>query len=470
MKALLIFSFYVASSLGVQAVTHQESYWLWKKEQQRHWTSEGMTATEREYALLESIIENLDEHWQTKLLEKNVLYAYTMLREMAKLPPIHGVKEIDSTWLYQKLNKVWKARGQEVWEEQNATFCQQISDLVLEVNNNLELSQKHPKKTLYKQLALFSYNFLREFLGRAPVSSLSQLDQQWLDEVTEKAEPYAVMEQHGACQATPMQQYLLDEAQRILQLKQKVIALSYGPQSAKAISQAKISYVFLSDTTDLDEQLAALYHELGHIAHNDMRNIQKILDKEITYDTLLADKDFIADIERIDYYTSVGKKALTNETKVGKRINAVLNKNKTLWIKPGAHKLKEMLFKRGTEKRADLHALDSLFSQKWISPILHKIVEFGHANYWLVAVKDKNPHPSYIERALYFAGYLADKGFDVNKLLKDWYATGKCRHDRNLPSLDCAQSLSPRVEVTQGARDVEKAHALWLQKQERREI
>jgi hypothetical protein len=449
-----------------------QSYRLWKLEKQADWTKAGKTTTlEQEEDLVWHSIYNLEElkknphdTWH----QKYALYYYNFLREMMKLPIIHSPHEIDTSWLGTASSQVWKALQKEQWEKGKATFLAKIKDLLFDLDSNLTSVDQNPQDIFYHMKALYSYNFLRELLAKASAPSLSQLDHQWVEEVKERIDPYVIMERYEAQEATAAQNLLVNEAQRILGLKKKIIAFSY-PYAGKSIGRTETSYVFLCETPDLDAQLGALYHELGHIVHNDTFNSAQARSGETTYDKLLADKDFVADSDRIDRYTTIGKKAFTDETRIGKHINEILKTHKTFWIEPAADKLKEILFNRGKEKRADLYELDSLFNQKQISPILQEIVSYGESDY-IVAQSDEDVHPSHIERALYFAGYLVDKGVDINKSLKDWYTTGKCKLAGGLPSLDFVQSLFPGAGSTQGARDVEKAYTLWLQQEKRKQI
>jgi hypothetical protein len=502
MKALLIFFLYLTSMLGLQVITYhmidaidqdwpqQEPYRLWKMEQQEAWAQKGKTtALAQALDLIESIL-NPDKHLSSELFEKylsapvsdrplveqsinqlvqkNKLYSYNLLRERNNLPIAYSLDEIDETWLCQEFQRLENINRQERWKRLNfTTFSQKVSNLLFHTQTNLRLFRENPGITYYEQLALINFNFLREFLGRSSVSSLSQLDQRWLHEVDERLNPISFMELHQLHRATPAQKLLLDEAQRILGIKQKILAVTY-PGAGEALERDHTTYLALPETPDLDTQLSILYHELGHIVHNDELQEKKVVFGKTTYDKLIEEKDFADDVNRIDHYTTIGKKAFTDETKVGRHINTILKLKgvPSLPVLEGTP-YEKVLYYLGREKRADLHELDSLFSQKQISPLLQHLVEYGESDLEQLPFPfHDHPHP--IERALYFAGYLIDKGLDINKLLKEWYAAGKCRLAGGLPPLDFVQSFFPGIESTQGARDVENAYELWLQQEKER--
>jgi hypothetical protein len=465
-KVVLVFSFFVTSIFGLQAITYRElpaiTYQEWKAQAEKRFIA--TTDIEKERSLRGVIDYSLgvlkiepNNTWRTR----EALYAYNFLREMMKVPVVHAIEEIDTRWLDTESYQLWKTKQQESWKQDKLTFPARARGLLSGLETNLTSLGKSPQDAYFQTQALYNYNLLRELLGKAPAVSLPELDHQWAEEVKESINSYVVMEEQGAKEATAAHNLLLDEAQRMLGFKQKIIALSRSIASGSALTRAQISYVILCEIPDLDAQLFTLHHELGHIVHNDTINSDKAKAGEITYDELLADKDFIAAIDHIDRYTTIGKQAFTNETKVGKHINEILETHKTFWIEPAADKLKELLFRRGIEKRADLYALDNLFAQNQISPILQEIVDYGESNY-IVIKGDEDVHPSHIERALYDAGFLVDKGLDINKLLKDWYTTGKCKLAGGLPSLEFIEKLFPGIGATQGARDAEKAYALWL--------
>jgi hypothetical protein len=170
-----------------------------------------------------------------------------------------------------------------------------------------------------------------------------------------------------------------------------------------------------------------VYHELGHVVHRDHAKSLSMDDDVLAFKDELNRPEFKAALEKIKHYTELGKKAFDNTTNVGSRINKILAKRSTFWIEPeDKAEYTKMLYLRGKEQRADLFAIQRLYKQEKLSAILQAIRDYVIDRNYVVARGSKDVHPSDFERALYMAGFLVDKGMDINKAFKEWELRGKC--------------------------------------------
>lgn len=207
--------------------------------------------------------------------------------------------------------------------------------------------------------------------------------------------------------------------------------------------------------------IASLYHEMGHIAHQDSRMDERVkariaLNQDVkehqakirqlnlfmksvgyrhlyrhmpesaiedeVYEALLAKPDFIYDLERIEEYSNLGKSFLAQEGTASLLANSmaqVLREHGIFWHKPDcALCQKKMMYKRGKEKRADLFALEKLWHNDRLDVIQANIYLHGSSGF--IEADGSDIHPSGFERALYMIGFLASKRVDVTSLLRSF--------------------------------------------------
>ena len=448
-----------------QAWLDAEGYRIWKDELKTSMKNVGIITTDQQvssvFASMPWYLYQLKSSSNDEILQKETLYRYNFLKELKGLPPVKTVQEIDPSWFYE----LWKDQEKERWKNaQITTLLGQVIVLIrtfdTSVNDRVK-EQSEFMRDVSQETALYAYNFLRELLHRNTAQTFTAIDRQWVDQVRDEASPYLVMEQQKTYKApTSLQVYLVKKAKDLLKIRDELTTFSYEGLGAAGILGPEKHYIALCDIPDIDQQIAIIYHELGHIVHKDADNYAAILRNERTYTDFVQDPSFQSDINKIDHYQELGRKAFDKSTPIGQHIAGIFLQNPTLklWAPPdNAEELQKMLYLRGIEKRADLFEMEQLFEQQLLGVLLSHIAlyAFGWTSVPLTA-EAYHDHPSDLERALYMAGFLVDKGLDINKAFSEWYATGKCKA---LPMdlSDILFSMPPKIK-TIGARDLISAY------------
>ncbi len=217
-------------------------------------------------------------------------------------------------------------------------------------------------------------------------------------------------------------QAMINEARKAARYSYNVYAVPEALQctdNATARSPSKIAVC--SDIPDLEILRSIIYHEMGHLVNGDLHRD----DEDSAILGWLNDVSFATDLKTIKRYTELGKTAFDCSTDTGKLINHVLSTHEIFWNKPKRlldYKL--MIALRGIEQRADLFSLQKLWEQNQLVTILTVIEQYSKSDY--IVARERSQHPSYFERALYIAGFLVDKGIDINALFKKFEEQGKC--------------------------------------------
>jgi hypothetical protein len=188
-------------------------------------------------------------------------------------------------------------------------------------------------------------------------------------------------------------------------------------------------------------RVAALYHEMGHIAHKDeesdtilrsktyhtkwrrtLRAEYHDADELLDYLALLNGSDFAADLKRIQQYVDQAKRffeSTGNPTILGTYISKILREEKSLWHAPKCNVcFHEKKYKIGQEARADLFSADKLWLNGRIDVLIAIAYLFASSEH--IIADEHDVHPSGLERALMFIGFLMDKGMDFNVLIEDF--------------------------------------------------
>ena len=365
--------------------------------------------------------------------------------------------------LGNELYDVWKEVKEKQWEKGNiVTLAARVSDLIENILTNLNQPKNNLNELDHKKDALFAYNFLKEMLGQQTIEDANNIDTVWLKQIEEIVDSYDLIESQGL--EVPTQVNLLKQAQKILKLEDEIHLWS-GPIPLSTEIKGKY-HIALCQTPDLDLQLCDLYHELGHIVHKDSANTEKMLNKQMPVESLITMPDFQTDLERIKRYTRIGEKAFDASTPTGKRIKEALSQNATFWILPkDKEAYNEMVYLRGTEQRADLFACDKLLEQNNTNALLQRIATLARSSYY-VAPSEGEAHPSSLERALYTAGCLVDKGIDINKALETWHSTGLCIYSLDRPAESLFQEIkAKKLMETKGAQDFLKTYSHWQEQE-----
>ena len=429
-----------ASSSNAYLAAAQESnnYKIWKESLENSWQAQNKIAlTDKVSSLLTSIALNLyllDQN-PNQHLKEETLYAYNLLRELSSLPLARTIEKIDHQWFAEEDYKRWKSETKIQWQSALITpFARQVLTLINNIEHYTKLIMQEKNKftqSLYQKNALYAYNFLRELLDQAPARPVTEIDRQWLDQVREEAASYQLIEQEKYQQPTTIQSYLLKQAQELLKIQDDIIPLSYADMGTTTVLGPGRYGMVLCNVLSIEQLMAIIYHELGHIVNRDIETHTALSLDEKTYREVIQEPSFKSDINRIDHYREIGKKAFDRSTPIGKHITDILSDYPTLHFYPSLdneQKLQQVLYFLGREKRADLFELGSLFKNKLVDIILSHIAlyAFGWSEVPLVP-QPPFTHPSDMERALYMAGFLVDKGLDINKLFQEWYAKGTCK-------------------------------------------
>jgi hypothetical protein len=197
----------------------------------------------------------------------------------------------------------------------------------------------------------------------------------------------------------------------------------------------------LCKNPDLDTRLHILYHELGHIKHNDLARDLAIGAGTKTISDARAEKGFAADVKDIQHYLQLGWTAIPSlqKTSLGKYLYKLLHyddpeseakelieKGHGLWIPPRDDEEKEEFgYIREVEERADLFALRELYKRGRIDTILTVIDDYLHIRDRPSVVYEE-PQPSDVERALYTIGFLVAHNVHVPQVLYEWETKGMC--------------------------------------------
>jgi hypothetical protein len=386
--------------------SYPQDYRQWKQEKQEEWSKIGTTTlSDQKQSLLRGIdyaLSNLDRNIFPALYRNEALHSYNFLCELLNLPAIDSVNTLDKNLLNEVEAHIYKEEKQEEWDHSGKTnFTEKLASL-------LSTIYAHNGKP-----ALSAYNLLREFLNKPRVASIPEIDNDWIDEVKTANDYYSDAKSNNLYPATDWQLELARQAQRIIGLTKKIQVFATNENH----SHTNGNHIALELTPDLDHLLYVIYHELGHIIHQD--NIYYGTDR-------FSDPHYKADIDKIAEYIEKGKKLFNDTTTLGKYIISVLKENPSFWIPPTAPEIyQEYLNKRSDEQRADLFAMEQLFKQNQRDPLLRIIEKFGASRH-ITIQGTEDVHSSHFEMALYFAGFLATQGIDVNKALKAREDAGMC--------------------------------------------
>lgn len=383
---------------------------------------------------------------------KSLFFAYAMLAEELGGTPVIHIDAIDTAWLttlqdqyptrlYATLEKYhsWKATLPEEYTElASGTTAKKIHYI---------LSNPLQKILIYGIISTedhYWYNLLRELLDLPfdlPTSARTAqtiiLDPTVYDVIRNAGKTtyyYTELEkilETGADKHPPL---LLPPSKGVLELLEESAPPCEAPihlfggrggSTWPVKKQGSTIYHALKVDTneDRDTALFILFHELGHIEHDD-GNAHKA--------SLAITPEFTADIIAAREYRELGKKVLNTDSEIGRFILPFLGKFSTYWINNNPFNRLAYL-KRGQEIRADLFALRNLYYKGELNAILSSIrhlandIHSKHPSSFVV-YDDHDPHPSMLERLLYAVGFLASHSFEVNVLIKNFEQYGQCPH------------------------------------------
>lgn len=352
------------------------------------------------------------------------------------------------------------------WKDKNYSFVEERKDLVSSALLAYEIIRKIPKSILQravhhrkKQLALFYYNFLRHLLSKPTAASVDDIDETWLDEVKKATDYFMILEKSNYIYipANPYQRKLFHDAKHAIDLQEDIELFSgrdYGETRVVEFSGVKLgdvrkNIVQLTICPDFDFQLGTAYHELAHIKYGDYGVDKDDLD---VISSKLESSEFQEPLEKIQSYLAIGKTAFDNRSRLGKHLNEILAQHSSFWDAPTTPETyKKVFYSRAKEQRADLFALETLLIQQKINSIVAHLERYGHSD---IVAGAKDTHPSGVERALYFAGFLTAHKIDVNALLADFEEQGVCTPIESV--------YEEGLPYSQGFTDFQAAYTLWL--------
>lgn len=383
-------------------------------------------------------------------IQKKVLNLYNSLRKELGYNLVSSASEINNKWLVNLSNEI-------LFLDLLGTRTEAAIDTISEIRTRLAENMKSSNDDQQKiNQILEDYNQLRHQFQLPLVKAVDDIDYSWLQTIgciqpdNQTHDSFNIADKFGVKHATISQDHLVHETQKKLNIKGKILVASHGDEEtilgyAIPHIHPKVHYLEIGNCPDLDNMLFTIYHELGHIVHND--NIDNIWtsnsEPRKVLSELLQKPDLIKDIQRINRYIELGNKAFNATSAIGRQVNECLTR------KVPAYESYENLsiekeFMLVEERRADLFALDNLLEHNHIAAILQSIQFFLHEFVTYESVfglpsPDLDPHPSSLERILYIAGFLVEKGINLNNELKKFEQSGTCIdyhsiYDKELPN------------------------------------
>lgn len=391
-------------------------------------------------------------------LHQEILNHYNTLRELSNMPLATSYRAIDHTWLDAQAQhpdyKEWLEQRSATQHEQPEKGAWNIEleplrALITKINHNLDHLALHADDKAAEQQLRHDYNFLRKLLHKPPIDSVSDINTAWLSQVEEES----LAQTAGFERPTYAQLTLLRQAQKIIGMKKNIAAASVTKSES---GHAGYRHVAICKDPDLDRTLGLIYHELGHIMHNDAYFGEQVSQQKISAQKIMERPEFKTDTRQITQYLNLGKKALDSSTSLGKYLRKILRKQTTFWNPPADQETyTQSLYQMNSEQRADLFELRELFKQNRIDTILSEIDYFAlrepTSEQHIVASEDAT-HPSDVERALYMIGFLVEKGIDVNGAIRQYESEGICISREDLYKEETPPAKKP------GARAFQKAY------------
>lgn len=321
-----------------------------------------------------------------------------------------------------KLKREWKLKGITGRPQQDAKLIRILADNLYHPSRERSTSVSASKdflSTRQQEKVLFTYNFLRESHAQPLAHSFSAMDLTWI----KGREAETIRELYNLETATEAEKELVKKAQDYAGFTGPLIIFK---NKIKFDAQAGVTsfgepWIALCGTKDLNYTLFIVYHELAHLVHDDTALKSELTNGVTSSREMLARPLFKNHLRDLNRFVNLGKKAFDTTTAVGITVNDVLKEHSSFWIEPlNKDTYNEMLVLRATEQRADLFACQMLYKQNNLDPLLRVISLYAkQTGYWSVqSIGDEYPHPSAFERALYIAGFLSDKGVNLNEAFK----------------------------------------------------
>lgn len=304
-----------------------------------------------------------------------------------------------------------------------------LAEIDLQVDHVWSLQQQKPSDINQQEL-LYEYNYLRDLLHKPHAAIIDLSANKWLEEVYERLTALMFnkdQELFGVQINQPHIQQLLthffEQAYDVSGYKDEIFIFPVKGQVSYVMELgiSKTQILCLHPYDNLDYTVWIINHELGHLYYKDTK-----LKSDSQVIEWFKNTESKNQVQRANALLEVGKKSFDNTTKIGTFINETLTKNIPFWI-PSAdpEKAAFTLANRSMELRTELFAFENLYKQNNIKPLLHIITEIGPRNITAPS-QSYRPHPSGFELALLAGGFLASKGIDLNKELRDYEKTGVC--------------------------------------------
>lgn len=407
---------------------------------------------------LEDALQDPDDSFA----RSSALSYYNKLRKLVRLPVARSFKEINKPMLEERFYKFWKADQQERWGLVGLEGSPplQWQEYASRVDHFLSKNKQIDASNI--ENSLFPYNLLRELLGLSTKSTLQADDKKWFKAIFPEILLYYHVEKGQIKEATTAQKKLIEEAVRLLNIREKIYAAQYATGSEATHAQTVTSYpseltfIALCQTPDIDYRLSALFHELGHVSHNDTKHDHLIKANEAKPKDFSSQPLFKADINDVMRYLQRGIEIVPTlkNTTIGQKLATYLadpkvqktfNQYGMFWIPPDKpDEYQKTSYSRGQEQRADLFAVKNLLKHDMVSAILTEVDQrlfYSYENPYLIA-RGLRTHPSDLERALYMLGFLADQGINLPELIYAWENEGVCTSGEE----NAAQSPSTHIK------------------------
>jgi hypothetical protein len=306
------------------------------------------------------------------------------------------------------------------------------------------------------------YALLEELMGSpAPLGCKEAVDEQWLYDLEEELLTLWALEDkaliaEGVTRAMQKQREVLLKVKREFGINKPLALLSF--ESPGGVGSPY--YMALSSKEDVNRWLSTAYHEMTHLLYGDALTRESIEDEGADPRTFLKDASLQQAYKEWDRFVELGKQVLSDETRTGKRVKSVAKSITAFYKAPERPKAQAYyMLVRGQELRADLLEFEKLLEYGYLDILLHEMHHYAFRDVSNVSQKNE-PWPSDIERVLCIAGFLKDRGVDVNKVLQSW------EHKPASQEVQVSTHQPVCPAVSQGMRDARVAYDRWRQKKQ----
>ncbi len=358
-----------------------------------------------------------------------------------------------------------------LWEKQIAmdTYDKTFTERILYLLDKIETLSD-------KEKAHYYYKALKNLLG----TTKTHFDLRWLKEVKKETEYLHILETLKANLPTPLEEKLIWDSARALQLKS---ALSFIAGKTKEelhtagffeIKGKNQKGLIIENHDDLDIYLMGLYTQLGILEDNTDVKIGHVFLVPDLYKNAVNSPMYQESIQKTARYFTLGLNELQKlaTTKLGALIAqklalpeaqaALANNATSLYLTSSSDATTGLLMQitRSLEQKTILYALENLWRQRGTHALLTaaSFMASGMNTHRPLIISGDNENISAIEIALYILGFLSEHTTDLYQEVVDWQSKGYCYPSKETHPMKHFQAhVEAHQRLSQGARDVRKS-------------